>query len=116
MALSQHSRYITYAICTGVFVSVQHRRWKHAQLMKRHGGFNTIGYQIPGGLFVANIPPESSSTKLTPEELVKGRWYIDLKCQVYKRDERLSSFDPTPFWFDVEFTKTVSAQQDQAKS
>lgn len=81
--------------------------------MQRYYGCNTIGYQIPGGLFVAITPPESSK-ELTDEERLQNRWYIDLKCQVYKRDEMLSSFDPRPFWFVVEFTKTV-VTQDQAK-
>lgn len=95
-----------------VFCFKQRERWNHAKLMQRHYGCNTIGYQIPGGLFVANIP--ESPKKLTDEERLKDRWYVDLKCQVYKRDERLSSYDPEPFWFDVEFTKTVVAQ-DQVK-
>ncbi len=105
------ARYTVYATSVFIFCFKQRERWNHAQLMKRHYGCNTIGYQIPGGLFVANTPESSSSSKLTDEERIKDRWYIDLKCQVYKRDERLSSFDPQPFWFDVTFTKMVTAEK-----
>ena len=79
--------------------------WRFAATrMQRHGGFNVIGYQIPGGLYVAKA-------KTTSDDDNAQRFFIDLKCQVYTRDERLSSFDPMPFWFDVEFTKMVTAEK-----
>lgn len=113
LAPKKLARYTVYATGVFVFCFKQRERWNHAKLMQRYYGCNTIGYQIPGGLFVAITPPESSK-ELTDEERLQNRWYIDLKCQVYKRDEMLSSFDPRPFWFVVEFTKTV-VTQDQAK-
>lgn len=87
-------RYAVYALGVFTFAWLQRQRWNHAKLMQRHGGFNVIGYQIPGGLYVAKA-------KTTSDDVNAQRFFIDLKCQVYTRDERLSSFDPSPFWFDV---------------
>lgn len=101
-------RYAVYALGVFTFAWLQRRRWNHAKLMQRHGGFNVIGYQIPGGLYVAKAKTSDVDSA--------QRFFIDLKCQVYTRDERLSSFDPTPYWFDVARAVTVKYEKrDQAK-
>lgn len=117
LAPKKFGRYYVYATSVVAFAFLQHQRWNHAELMRRYYGCNTIGYQIPGGLFVAITPESSSSSKeLTDEERLKNRWYIDLKCQVYQRDDKLSSFDPRPFWFDMEYPKFIKTEKvDQAK-
>ena len=97
-------RYAVYALGVFTVAWLQRRRWNHVKLMRRHEGFNVIGYQIPGGLYVAK-------TKTNSDDDTAQRFFIDLKCQVYTRDERLSSFDPSPYWFDV--TRSVIIKHEK---
>ena len=92
------NRNITVSVLLCTTACLQVKRWKHAKLMQTLLKYDTIGYQIPRGLFVA---PKYSDATVDPE-----RVFIDLKCQSYKQDELLSEFNPSPWWFQVQYSCT----------
>lgn len=92
---------VSLVLCTTAYL--QFNRWKHARLMQTLLNYDTIGYQIPGGLFVA---PKHSDADTDPK-----RVFIDLKCQAYRQDDRLSEFTPKPYWFRVHFSGTPTESQ-----
>lgn len=93
--LTTRSVAVSVLLCTTAYLQVE--RWKHARLIQTLLKYDTIGYQIPGGLFVA--PNEG---RLDASQRV----FIDLKCQCYKQDEPLSQFRLDPYWFSVEYPRT----------